>query len=824
MLRNYLHIALRNLLKKKGFTFINISGLAIGMTCVILISLYVKNELSYDRSFNDSDRIFRVNINGKMGAEEFYAGYTPPTAGSALLRNFPEVESFARIYRPGEKVIRYKKGGDDRLFTEKGIFGVDSNFFEVLNYPLKQGDQATCLRELNSIVISEEIAKKYFGDADPLGKELLYDVDGYPFVVTGVLAKQTNPVSLQFDVVMPVNNFRDVHRFSWSWVWLNMATYVKLKKNVPADAAAIARLEAKFPAMMKVEAVSAFARIGQPYEEFLKKGGKWDLHLQPLKDIHLRSGAVQSGVTDQGDIKYVYIFSLVALFVVLLACVNFMNLSTAQSAKRAREVGVRKVLGSARKQLIGQFLAEAFLFSVIASAIALIAVKLTLPWFNQLAGKSLVFSSFFTNGTWLILVLLILFSGFVAGSYPAFVLTSFNPVTVLKGTGLPGGHRGSRNLRSGLVVFQFTVSTALIICTMVVYNQLHYAQHRDLGLTKENVIVIANSKRLGESEKAFRNEVAQLPQVLNASITTGVPTKDAFGDFYVPIAGDEDKQVAKDLTLNSYMADDDFISSMGLKLVAGRAFSKEFKDSASIILNETAVKQIGWKKPLGQLIRYPGGHMESYKVIGIVRDFNVESLHYAVTPFALFHTSSHTYDIRSSYVVVRVAPGDPSHVVKALQDKWRVFSPATPFDYSFLDTDFDMLYRADQRIGAVFGTFTGLSIFVACLGLFALVAFTAEQRTKEIGIRKVLGSSVSGIVRLLSKDFIVLVVIAIVIASPLAWWAMHYWLQDFTYRVTIGWWVFAGAAAVAVFIALLTVSFQAVKAAMANPVRSLRNE
>jgi len=824
MIKNYFKIAWRNLIRNRVSSIINISGLAIGLACVLLIGMYVKDELSYDRFFKDADRIYRVNTHEKMGDDEFTAGHTPPPVGAALVNNFPDVESYTRIFRPGDEIIHFVNNGQRNSLTEKNILSVDSNFLQFFNYPLLEGDKATCLNGPNSVVLTENAAKKYFGNTSPIGKNLVFDEYKTPFTVTAVIKNLPSQSSLQFDVLQSNLGMPPVKRFSWSWVWLQMGTYVKLRGSV-ANEVAIKNLEAKFPPMIAVQAASAFRRIGQPFDQFIKKGGKYNLELQPLTAVHLYSQNIGSRFITQGDIKYVYIFSAIALFIILLACVNFMNLATAQSAKRAKEVGIRKVLGSERKQLIDQFLAEAFLYTLVATIIAIVLVALSLPAFNQLSAKSLNLYAFFNIYTWGGIIALVAITTLLAGSYPAFFLTSFKPAAVLKGSADLKTSIGGFFTRNALVVFQFTVSTVLIICTIVVYKQLLYNQSKDLGFNKENVLMIANADRLNKTEESFRQELLRLPGVANATISTSLPTQKSFSDYYTPEATPDNITAAdKNITLSSFIVDEAFVPTMKLKMLSGRNFSKDFTDSASVILNETAAKQIGWKNPIGKNITYPGGNGTKFKVVGIVADFNTESLHNTVDPFALFYTTSKTYYIGSSFIAVRIKPGNYNEAISSIQNKWKAFMPDNPFEYSFLDEEFDALYRTDQTIGKVFTVFTFLSITVACLGLLGLAMYTAERRTKEIGIRKVLGASVQNLVGMLSKDFLKLVSIASVIAFPIAWWAMNKWLQDFAYPTTINWWIFALAGLTTLIIALFTVSFQSIKSAFMNPVKSLRSE
>ena len=825
MIKNYLKTGWRNLTKNKVSSIINISGLAIGLACIILIGMYVKDELSYDRFFKDTNRIYRVNLDGKMGNDQFIVGHTPPPAGAALVNNFPEIESYTRIFLPGDEIIHYENRGQKNSLTEKNVLVVDSNFLKFFNYPLISGNASTCLNGVNSLVITQKAAKKYFGDESPIGKTLVFDEFKTPFTVTAVLKDIPKQSSLQFDVLQSSASVPVIKYFNWSWVWLQVGTYVKLRKNVPTDAASIAKLESKFPQMIAVQAASAFKRIGQPFDEFKKKGGKWDLKLQPIADVHLYSAGIGTRYFEQGDIKYVYIFSAVGLFIILLACVNFMNLSTAQSARRAKEVGIRKVLGSLRKQLMRQFLAEAMLYSVLSAIIAVLIVILVLPAFNQLADKDLSVKVFLCFKIWLSIISLVIITGFMAGLYPAFFLTSFKPVNILKGSNLFNNTGNGFFTRNALVVFQFTVSTVLVICTIVVYKQLIYNQTKNLGFNKENVVILYNTRRLGTSEESFRQELLKLPQVNNASITSGLPAENSFGDTYTPETNTANTNDAEtNVFLSSFMVDEAFVPTLNLKVINGRSFSKSYSDSASVVLNETAVKQIGWKNPIGKTITYPGNDNQKFTVIGVVKDFNTDSFHNSISPFALFYTASKTYNIKSSYIAIRIKPGNYSETLSSIQNKWKQFAPDLPFDYSFMVAEFDALYRSDQTMGKVFTVFTVLSLTVACLGLLGLAIYTAERRTKEIGIRKVLGASVQNVVLSLSKEFIRLITVALVIAFPIAWYAMNKWLQDFAYKTAINWWIFALAASVILIITFITISYQAIKAAIANPIKSLRSE
>jgi len=826
MFRNYLKLTWRNLSRNKVSGVINIGGLAIGLACVILIGIYVKDELGYDRFFADAGRIYRVNTHEKIGADEFTAGHTAPPVGKALVDQFPALESYTRIFQPGEEVVHYISNGLKEAITEKKLLAVDSNFLQFFDYPLVEGDRNTCLNGTNSIVLTQSAARRYFGDGSSIGKTLLFDDYNTPFTVTAVLKDLPEQSSLRFDLLQSTLGIKAVKHFSWSWVWLQMGTYVKMKPGSANDPGVIRRIETGIPPMVRVQAASAFSRVGQPMEDFIKRGNEYGLSLQPLSDVHLYSATIGNRYFPQGDIQYIYIFSTIALFIILLACVNFMNLATAQSAKRAREVGIRKVLGSERRQLMIQFLGEAFAYTLIAAGAAVVLAGLAIPAFNGLTGKSLSLFAFFDLSGIAGLLALVLMTAAIAGCYPAIYLTSFNPATVMKGSAGAKNTTGGFFTRNTLVVFQFTVSMALINCTVIVYKQLQFEQAKDLGFDKGNLLVVSGAEKLGNNEAAFRQELLRLPGVADATISTGLPTMtNFFQDTYQPLeTGETTTGGDRHLDLVSFIVDQDFVPTMKMDMVAGRNFSKAYADSPSVIINETAAKFMGWKDPIGKHLLYPGGNDTRFTVVGVVKDFHFESLRNTIAPFAFFYTSSKTYSMKQSYVAVRIKAGDPHKAIAGIQGVWKGFIPDNPFQYAFLDEEYNALYKADSTVGKVFGVFTLLALSVACLGLLGLAMYTAERRTKEIGIRKVLGASVEHVVAMLSKEFLKLVILAALIATPIAWYAMDSWLQDFAYPTSIDWWLFAVTAAVTTFVALATVSFQSVKAGLSNPIKSLRSE
>ena len=824
MFKNYFKTAWRNMLRNKVSNVINVAGLSIGIACALLIAIFIQNELSYDKFHKDANRIYQVVLNGNMDGQEFWAGNTPPPVGSALVNNIPEIETYTRFYKPNNVVVRYEENGKtDEFFTEKGVLAVDSNFLDVFSFPAVEGNATTALLKPGSVVITEDIAKKYFGNEKAIGKLILMDQSKKPFVVTAVIKNVPSQSSLQFDFLTPVADYPVVKRFSWSWVWQQMVCYVKLKSNVSNDARGIQELESKFPAVVSVQAANGFKRIGKPFDEFIKSGGKWDFHLLPIKDVHLRASDIgMPWLSHISNIKYIYIFGSIALFIILLACVNFMNLSTAKAANRAKEVGIRKISGSTKTQLIKQFLSEAYLYSIISSLFAVAFVALLLQRFSSIIDEPVTLKTAFTTPIWLSLAGLTILVGLLAGSYPAFYLTSFKPVFALKGKNLLSSGKKSLIIRNALVVFQFTISTIMIIGTLVVLKQLKYFRNTDLGFNKENVVVISATNRLGESEESFRQTISQMPGIMNASITTSIPSGSVFGDSYQPEP--ENVQTTKEIGLNSFMVDNEFIPTLRIKVFQGRNFSREYNDSASVILNEEAIKQIGWKNPIGKWLKYPGGNDTRFKVIGVVKNFNIESLRAAIMPFALFHSSSKSYGVGVSNIVAKIKSGDLNKTISSLESKWKTFVSGQPFDYDFLDAQFDAQYRSEHRLGNILSLFATLSIFIACLGLFGLCAYVAERRTKEIGIRKVLGASVQSVVVLISKDFLKLTLIASILAFPVASWMMNKWLEDFAYRINIEWTVFVVAGLSVLLISLITISFQAIKAAVANPVKNLRTE
>ena len=812
MIKNYFKIAWRNLVKNKTFSFINIIGLASGLACFILIALYVADELSYDRFNEKAGRIYRINSDVIFGGNKLHLAVASDPMGATLKKDYPQVEEFVRFFiSGGSKLI--KKGNE--FIRENNVAHVDSTLFDVFTIPVIAGDAKTALNEPNTVVISESAAKKYFATTDAVGKSIETDDNGSTlYKVTAVIKDIPHNSHFTFDMLFSMDNVE----YQWgNFLSHNHQTYLLLKPGADHKA-----FEKNFPRFIDKYVVPQAAQFMQikSMDEFEKAGNKLEYSLMPLTDIHLRSDRVPE-LNVNGNIQYVYIFSAVALFVLLLACINFMNLSTARSASRAKEVGIRKVVGSEKNSLIKQFLTESILTTIISTVFAIAIAWLCLPWFNSLSAKQLLISDLLQTRYLVFLIALPLIVGLLSGLYPAFILSSFNPIVVLKGK-LSGGLKRS-TLRNVLVVGQFTTSIFLIAATIIVFRQLNYIQTKKLGFTKDQVLVVNGTGALGNNRDAFKNEVAKF---------TGVKGTTYAG--YLPVAGSSRNDVSfsseaamsstNSVNMQVWNIDHNYIPLMEMEIIKGRNFSKDFRtDSNATIINETAARLLGWDDPVGKkLYTYFqdgfGNTLISREVIGVVKNFHFESMKENIGPLC--------FRLADNYwaTAFKVNTTDIKQLVSNIESKWKAMAPGMPFSYQFMDESFDNMYRVEQRTGKLGLTLAIIAILIACLGLFGLATYTAEQRIKEIGVRKVLGATISNIVSMLSKDFVVLVVISSVFAIPLAWWAMNRWLQDFAYRISIGWWVFAAAGIIALLIALITVSSQAVKAALANPVKSLRTE
>jgi len=805
MFKNYLKIALRNFLKHKGFSFINIFGLAIGVACCLLIVLFVLDEISYDQHHEKADHIYRVGIRGFVNNTLFHGVVTPAPMAQTLVNEFPEVTAATRLRNFGFPVFRY----GDKVFSEEKVFWVDQAFFDIFTVPFIKGDPKTALAQPNTIVLTRSMALKYFGDEDPVGKSLNAD-KRRDYLVTGVVEDVPHNSHFHYDFLAALVTY-DASR-SPIWVSNNFYTYLVLQEGTSSEA-----FEAKLVGLVKKYVGPQIqTAAGITLEQFFESGGAWDYFIQPLTGIHLHSH-LDFELEPNGDIAYVYIFSIIAIGILLVACINFVNLATARAANRAREVGIRKTVGSNRGQLIRQFLSETTIMSFFAVLLALVAVQLLLPFFNNITGKELAVPYIQNVLTIPLLLGLVLFIGILAGTYPAFFLASFDPVVVLKKE--MSGKSKRSSMRNVLVVFQFTVSIVLIVGTVIVSRQLKYIQNRNLGFNKEQVVIVKKTDDIGNQVPAFRQELLKNPKVINATNTNNLIGNE-FGNSAYKLAGATGEETH---LLYVYYSDPHFVETYQIEMADGRYYEKGRQaDQQSAVINEAAVKDLGLIEPVGkQIVAIRPNRTITFTIIGVMKNFNFKSLHHEIGPLIV-----HLYgpEGRGRFVSVRIHSENIRETMTFLESTWRKFAANQAFEYEFFDDHFAIIYQAEERTGKIFFSFSLLAIFIAILGLFGLAAFVAEQRTKEIGIRKVLGATEIGIVFLLSKQFTKWIVLSNLFAWPIAYYFMTKWLQRFAYQAGISAWSFLFAFIVVLFLALLTVSYQTVKAARSNPVELLRYE
>lgn len=797
MIKNYLKIAFRNIKKHKAYSFINISGLAVGMVCCLLIILFVQDELSYDRYHEKADRIYRLvdslDASGEFG--RYYALSSAPFA-PMLKKDFPEVEDAVRFLLGRRRMVTY----EDKKFYEDGLIFADASLFNIFTFPLIKGDPDAALEAPNTLVISERIALKYFGTDEAMNKTL--KINEQEFMVTGMMKEIPKNSHFQADMFASLKTLEQVpsvqERYFQSWARHEFYTYLLLREGYAAE-----ELEAKLPGFIEKYAAPQIKTI---------LGSTLSSRLQPLKSIHLHSN-LQHEISPTSDIKYVTIFSVIALFILLIACVNFMNLATARSVNRSKEVGLRKVVGARRFQLVQQFLGESLLFTFLALLLALILVMIALPLFNSLTGKEIevdLLNNFVVLGS---MIIILVFVGLASGSYPAFFISRYQPANVLKSSAGAGSTKSF--LRKALVILQFSISIVLIISTAVVFDQLDFLRNRKLGFDKEHVVVVPiRANTIRKNSEAIKAELMQNPSVLSATITIGVPGGIVAGDAIQLVT----EEVKKTITVRMIYTDHDYIKTMGMEIAEGRDFSREMSTDATeaFIINEAAVRELQLENPLATRFEWDE---KKGRVIGVVKDFQFQSLREEIDPLVI-----HIWALNTYVFAMRVRPENLPETLAFIERKWRELDPAHPFEYSFMDETFDRLYRSEEKLSQIFSVFSFLAVFIASLGLFGLALYMVEQRTKEIGIRKVLGASVGKIFVLLSKEFALLVLVANLFAWPAAYFFMHNWLQNFAYRINIAPWIFVLSAVSALVIAMLTISFQAVKAALADPVDSLRHE
>jgi putative ABC transport system permease protein len=801
MLENYFKVALRNILKHKFYSSLNIAGLALGLAACILIGLYIVDELGFDKFHKDFENIHAVALHGKIAGQEVYTSSSSPPIAEAMVREIPGVESSVRIQQWYNVVVKF----EDKAFTESSVIITDSNFFNFFSFRLREGDPAQVLREANSVVMTPAAATRYFGTASAIGKIVTVGNDNRPFKVTGIADEPPGNSQIKFEMIFPASSNDNMK----SGNWMNNGLFTYFRKNPQTT---IESVDAKLADFVRQHVSPTLEQaFGISYEEFVKGGGVYSYYAYPMADQHLFQSELQDGLSPKSDIKYVYILAAVGAFILLIACINFMNLSTARSASRAKEVGLRKTLGSARGRLVAQFLSESFVYVLIATLLAVSAAYITLPSFNLVSGKLLDSNALLSPVMVTGIVATFLVVSLLAGSYPAFYLTSFKPVDVLKGKMRAG--MKSKGIRSGLVVVQFTISITLIITTMVVYQQLNYLQEKNIGMDKQNVLILRNTRRLAQNMDAFKENLLQQTGIASASYTNNVfPGVNNTTIFR--IAGTE-----QDHIMGSYYADYDHMATIRIELAEGRFFSRDFpSDSSACLINEAAVKELGWTDAVNRkLTSFNNPKPEDLTVVGVMKDFNFESFKSEVRPLIIELVP------RANNILIRYE-GSATAAVDKTREVWKKLAVNEPFEYTFMDQNFDELFREEQRLGQVFTVMTGIAIFVACLGLMGLASFTAEQRTKEIGIRKVMGASVSSVNTLLSREFMVLVAVSFVLAAGISWYAMNNWLSSFAYRIELGVVVFIVAGAAAAAIAWVTVSFHFIKAARLNPSESLRYE
>ncbi len=810
MILNYFKIAWRNLKKQPFFTFLNIFGLTIGMAGSLLIALYIYDELNYDNMYPDADRIHRVNLDIKFGGDvSNFAEVSSPVA-EVLENDVPQIELVTRFRNSGNMLI--KKRATDINVKEMQVSYTDPSFFEMFGIDVLFGDRASALNEPNTLVLTKTAAEKHFNIEEAVGKSLILN-NSDTYVVTGVIEDlPKNSLLRDHSVFLAMAGNQEEKENNWGSN--NFPTFIKLLPT-----ANIQDVQTALDGFFK----KYFIPFAQPYmpgiteEQFLASGNYYNFSTINLQDIHLHSNRFPE-MSANGSIQNIYILSFIGLFLIILASVNFMNLSTAHSLKRAKEVGIRKTLGSGKSALVSQFLAESGLITFIALLVAIGVAALALPFFNALANKTMEIP-YGKPLFWLVLVICTLVLGFLSGIYPAFFMSRFIPVKVLKGGA--NDSRKAGGIRSSLVVFQFAISVFLIISTLVVFQQLQYIQNKDVGYAKDQILVIQDVGILGSQQQAFKQQIKQLASVKQASLSSYLPIPSYRRDHSFYEEGLINQENA--LQMQSWDVDIDYISTLDLELVAGRDFSKTFgRDSLSIILNESAVKILGVtpEEAINKRITHDLGEENPrfYTVIGVVKDFHFETLRNDIAALSM-HIGGYANDL-----AVKISGSDYAKTVANIKNIWGTMAPGQMFNHYFMEDSFNTTYNAEQRLGRIFITFTILSIFIACLGLFGLAAFSAEKRAKEIGVRKVLGASVGQITYKLSIDFLKLVGISIVIALPVAWYAMNKWLENFEYSITVGWGVFALAVVLALLVSILTISFQSIKAAIVNPIKSLRTE
>jgi putative ABC transport system permease protein len=802
MFKNFLIISLRNLARNKTYSLINIGGLAIGMACCLMIMLWVQNEFSYDRFHENSDRIYRLCIDGQVSGRIVRAPISNCPAGPAMVNDFPEIINAVRTDDIPTVPIKYR----EKVFFEENAIFADNSIFDVFTFPLISRSEESPLARPYTIVVTENTAKRYFGDENPLGKTMRLSNE-LDFTVTGIVQSPPQNSLFDFDMICSFETrYAENREFMEEWINFSYVTYLLLEENSDYK-----NLEAKFPSFIDDHMGERLAAFGIGLDYFL----------QPLSSIHLYSSLEYEEAEDSGNITYVYLFSGIALFVLLIACFNFINLTTARAAARAKEVGLRKTLGAHKGRLISQFLIESILFSVFSMLLALLIMEIALPIINSITGTELSLASVSVPSFILAMLIISIGVGILAGSYPAFFLSAFSPVRVLKGNLKAGSFRSK--LRGALVIGQFIISITLIAGTFFIYKQINYMKNKKLGFDKEQLLVLPElEESLQQSPDLIRDKLSTVPGVDRVGFGSESPGSGTSASVFVPEGYADDQGIL----MNHISADYNYILALGIEIVQGRNFSADIISDTSnaAIINETAVKLLGWENPIGKTFKVPdpdtdNTEWETRKVVGVVKDFHIEPLYREIGPVFIYNNNE---DL--SMAILRLSTVDITGTVDQIKNNWGEISPQQPLNFFFVDDEFDEMYRAEERMGKLAFYFSVLAIFIGCMGLFGMSSYAAEQRTKEIGIRKVLGATVPNILRLLSKEVLVLIVVAFIIAWPVAFYALNKWLQNFAYRIDLDIYIFVFAGLIALAIAILTISFQSIRVALANPVKSLKYE
>ena len=828
MLKNMFTIAWRNAIRHKQFSLLNILGLSIGITATITIALYVINQYSYDNFHAKGDRIYRINQPMIWGDWNEQFASTGPNLAVALRSDIPEFEEVTRLHTPGEVVVNYKPiNGTPLSFNERKLFVAEQNFFQLFTFKAIAGDLNTALEQPGSLLITQETATKYFGENNAVGKTLTVNSNGEstPFKVTAVIENIPINSHIQFDMLASMSSYQHIKNREHQWIWTTFVTYGLLSPG--ANAAAVeAKLQALPPKWAEQEIQNVF---GQSFNEYIKDK-KWTLTMQPLSEAYIQTPSSGNRVGPSGNIVYTHIFTAVGVLILLLCSINFMNLSTAKSANRAKEVGIRKVLGSHKRSLIRQFIFETVMYVFVSTVIALVVTEVSLNSFNQIANTQLSLYSYLVQPYFLaILCGFVLILGVAAGSYPAFYLSSFSPISVLKGK-LSSGFKASM-VRNGLVIFQFTLSIALIICTFFVQKQLSYASGLNLGFDKDNILHVRNIEMLNDAQKeTLQTQLSQQPAFTNVGISDLVPPEVWNEDKYKAYGPDTEV-----VTLNRIRCNEAYLALLDLNFVAGRNFEKSRgNEKHKVILNEAAVKMLGWESnnsPIGQHITFPNSHEALFEVIGVVKDFNFNSVKYEITPLLIIHEDNdYMWESGQNYLSVRMnqnltaTSDDIEAHLELIEETLSGIDPSIPFEYSFMNQEFEANFRTEQRMGQILNIFTAMALIIACLGLFGLAAFAAEQRKKELGVRKVLGASLQQLVYSFTKEFSLLIIVSILIASPIAYFLVNGWLASFAYKTPVEVWVFITVGATSIAIAWLTIGIHSINAAKQNPAEVLRDE